>query len=61
MNFYLIIDPEYLGANLALTDNNGLSALDHVLLDRPPHVAYSLHAPLEVPYHIVFLLQVKTV
>ena len=36
------------GANLALTDNNGLTALDHILVDRPQHVAYSLQAPLEV-------------
>jgi len=35
------------GSNLALTDNNGLTALDHILVDRPQHVAYSLQAPLE--------------
>jgi len=35
------------GANLALLDSNGLTALDHALLDRPPHVTYSKHAPLE--------------
>ncbi len=37
----------YLGANLWLTDNSGLTALDHAVLDRPPHVEYSRLAPLE--------------
>lgn len=36
------------GANLWLTDNSGLTALDHAVLDRPPHVEYSRLAPLEV-------------
>ena len=38
----------WLGANLWLTDNSGLTALDHAVLDRPPHVEYSKQAPLEV-------------
>lgn len=35
------------GANLALVDNDGLTVLDHLVLDRPLHVAYERSAPLE--------------
>ena len=35
------------GANLALLDHSGLTALDHLLLDRPVHVTYERQAPLE--------------
>jgi len=37
------------GANIALVDNDGLTVLDHLVLDRPLHVAYERSAPLE-PY-----------
>jgi len=35
------------GANLSLADNNGLTALDHAIADRPLHVSYEKHMPLE--------------
>jgi hypothetical protein len=35
------------GANIALLDNDGLTAPDHLVLDRPLHVAYERRAPLE--------------
>jgi len=35
------------GANIALTDNNGYTALDLLHLDRPPHVTFNKTAPLE--------------
>lgn len=35
------------GANLALADHDGMTALDHAVLDRPLHVSYERHAPLD--------------
>jgi alpha-tubulin suppressor-like RCC1 family protein len=35
------------GANLALADSDGLTVLDHLVLDRPLHVTYERRAPLE--------------
>lgn len=35
------------GANIALTDNNGYTALDLLHLDKPPHVTFTKTAPLE--------------
>lgn len=35
------------GANLALADHDGMTALDHAVLDRPLHVSYDRHAPLD--------------
>jgi len=37
------------GANPALVDNDGLTALDHLVWDRPLHVTFDPRAPLE-PY-----------
>jgi len=37
------------GGNLALVDNNGLTALDHVVSDLPDNVQFNKHSPLE-PY-----------
>ena len=37
-----------IGANLALTDYNGLTALDLLVMDKPLHLNYSKSAPLEV-------------
>ena len=36
-----------LGANLSLCDKDGFTALDHAIADRPMHVSYERHAPLE--------------
>jgi len=35
------------GANIALIDHDGLTVLDHAVLDRPLHVSYDVHAPLD--------------
>jgi len=35
------------GANLALADHDGMTALDHAVLDRPLHVSYERHALLD--------------
>jgi len=35
------------GANLALADHDGMTALDHAVLDRPLHVSYDRYAPLD--------------
>ena len=37
------------GSNLALVDHSGLTALDHAVLDRPPHLSYQRNSLLE-PY-----------
>ena len=35
------------GANLALLDHDGLTCLDHAVLDRPLHLSYEVTAPLD--------------
>ena len=35
------------GANIALIDHDGLTVLDHAVLDRPLHVSYDINAPLD--------------
>lgn len=35
------------GANIALIDHDGLTVLDHAVLDRPLHVSYDIYAPLD--------------
>ena len=35
------------GANTAIIDHNGLTVLDHAVLDRPLHLSYDITAPLE--------------
>ena len=36
-----------LGANINLIDHDGLTVLDHAVLDRPLHVSYDVTAPLD--------------